>query len=248
MKKVLLASSSKAFLGRNSTLLMSQGFQFFTASSGLEALNLHETVEFDLILSELELSDMDSCDLCAEIHQKDALKLVPVVIICHDKVQHLQRVKQSNAAAILLRPINPTHLLITIGSFIDMQLARSKRVGLNTVVLIRKQGLELVCKSSDISATGIRLVTEHKLDLGARISCQFTLPEICKIQTEAEVIRYNDASNGKNKNVYGARFIDLTLSHRNAITKYVASNNHLGIKQKMHRPLEGSMNYQLSPL
>jgi len=83
--------------------------------------------------------------------------------------------------------------------------------------------------------------------LGARISCQFTLPEIAQVQAEAEVIRYNDASNGKTQNVYGARFIDLPMSHRNAIAKYVAANNHLGIKQKMHRPLERSTNYQLSP-
>jgi len=247
MKKVLMASPSKAFLGRNTALLMNQGFRFFTASSGSEALKLHAELEFDLILSELELNDMDSCDLCSQIHQKDDLKSLPVIIICHDKVQHLQRVKQSNAAAILLRPINPTHLLITIGSFIDMQLARSKRVGLNTAVLIKKQGAELACDSRDISATGIRLVTEHKLDLGARISCRFALPEICQIQADAEVVRYNDASNGRNKNVYGARFIDLPMSHRNAIAKYVASNNHLGIKQKMYRPLEKSMNYQLSP-
>jgi len=238
MKKVLMASPSKAFLGRNTALLMNQGFRFFTASSGSEALKLHAELEFDLILSELELNDMDSCDLCSQIHQKDDLKSLPVIIICHDKVQHLQRVKQSNAAAILLRPINPTHLLITIGSFIDMQLARSKRVGLNTTVLIKKQGMELACDSSDISATGIRLVTEHKLDLGARISCMFALPEICQIQAEAEVIRYNEASNGKAKNVYGARFIDLSMSHRNAIAKYVAANNHLGIQQKMHRPLK----------
>jgi len=144
MKKVLMTSPSKAFLGRNTTLLMNQGFRFFTASSGLESLKLHEELEFDLILSELELNDMDSCDLCSAIHQKDALKRIPVIIICHDTVRHIERVKQSNAAAILLRPINPTHLLITIGSFIDMQLARSKRVGLNTTVLIKKQGEELV--------------------------------------------------------------------------------------------------------
>lgn len=247
MKKVLMASPSKAFLGRNTTLLSNQEFRFFTASSGLEALKLHEELEFDLILSELELNDMDSCELCSEILRKDNLKLVPVITICHDTAQHIERVKQSNAAAILLRPINPTHLLITIGSFIDMQLARSKRVRLTTMVLIKNHGLASVCDSCDISATGIRLKTEQKLDLGDRISCQFTLPEISQVQAEAEIVRYNDASNGKTKNVYGARFIDLQLPNRNAIAKYVASNNHLGIKEKMHRPLERSMTYQLSP-
>lgn len=247
MKKVLMVSRSKAFLSRNISLLMNQGFQFFTASRGLDALKLHEEQKFDLILSELELDDIDGCGLCTEIYKKDDPKFVPVIIICHDTAQHIQKAKQSNAAAILLRPINPTHLLITIGSFIDMQLARSKRVALSTIVLINKPGLEFVGDSRDISVTGIRLVTEHILDLGAKIRCRFTLPELCQIQAEAEVIRSNDVPDGKNKNAYGARFIDLPLSHRNAIAKYVVSNNHLGIKQKLHRPLEKSLNCQARP-
>jgi len=171
MKKVLMASPSKAFLGRNTTLLTNHGFEFFTAESGVEALKLHDEHKFDLILSELELSDMDGCGLCSEIHARDGHKFVPVIIICHDTAQQLQKVKQSNASAILLRPINPTHMLITIGSFIDMQLARSKRVALDTTILINNNGQELVCNSRDVSVTGIRLVTKSRLDLGARISC-----------------------------------------------------------------------------
>jgi c-di-GMP-binding flagellar brake protein YcgR len=127
-----------------------------------------------------------------------------------------------------------------------MQLARSKRVEFKSSVLLKKTGLELLCDSRDISVTGIRLATGHKLDLGAIISCQFTLPDMCQIETEAEVVRFNGLSNDKNRTAYGVRFIDLPLTNRNAIAKYVATNNHLGVKQKPHRPLERASSYQLS--
>lgn len=241
MKKVLMASPSSAFLNRNKILLMDKGFQFCTATSVSEALKLHDEHRFDLILSDLELGGMDGCCFFSEIRKNEDGQNVPVIIICHDSAQHIQKVKQSGAAAILLRPINPTHLLITIGSFIDMQLARSKRVEFNAPALLLKPGMELPGTACDISATGISLATEYQLDLGDVLNCKFNLADISEIQAAVKVIRCNDSLDNKSRNVYGFRFIDLSLSNRNAITKYVSLDNHLGVKQKPHRPLERSM-------
>jgi len=243
MKKVLMASPSAAFLSRNANLLMDKGFHFSTAKSVAEALRLHEEHQFDLILSDLELDGMDGCSLCSVVRKNGSTDHVPVIVICYDSAQHIQRVKQSDAAAILLRPINPTHMLITIGSFIDMQLARSKRVEFNATALLNKAGMELFCNTCDISATGIRLITECPLNLGDVLSCKFSLSDLDQIQTSVKVIRCNDSSNVKNKSAYGLRFIDLPLANRKSIEKFVSQNNHLGVRQKPHRPLERSMNY-----
>jgi len=128
VKKVLLTSSSKAFLERNMNLLTNKGFHFFTAATGSETIELHQEHLFDLILSELELKDMDGCTLCSEVRKTETSKPVSVVLICSDTADCLKRVEQSDATAMLTRPIKPTQLLVTIGSIIDMQLARSKRV------------------------------------------------------------------------------------------------------------------------
>jgi two-component system chemotaxis response regulator CheY len=230
MKKILLTSASKTFLRRNSSLLMNKGFQFFTSSSGMEALKLHEEHHFDLILSDLELGDMDGCRLCSEVRKTENPHPAPVILICFETVESIERVKKSDACAILFRPINPTHLLITIGSFIDMQLARNKRVVFNAKVLSKTEDREFFCNSHDISISGILLETDHHLDLRCRITCQVTIPEIRQIQMEGEVARCFSSPAGKK--LYGVKFIELPLTNRSAIEKYVASNNHLEIKQK----------------
>ena len=227
MKKVLLTSSSKAFLGRNMNLLMNKGFQFFTATSGSETIKLHQEYLFDLILSELELEDMDGCTLCSEVRKTETSRPVSVVLICSDTAECLKKVEQSNATAMLLRPIKPTQLLVTIGSIIDMQLARSKRVEFIAEVLMKKQDMEFFCVSRDISVTGILIETEHQLSLGDRISCQFRLFD-SNAQTAGEVTRCIASSKGKM--FFGVRFIDIPSQKRNAIEKYVALNNHLGIR------------------
>jgi len=240
VKKVLLASSSKAFLERNSNLLMDKGFQFFTAASGAETVRLHQQHLFDLILADLKLKDMDGCRLCCEVRKTAAVGPVPVVLICYDTVECMEKVEQSGATAILLKPINPSQLLVTIGSFIDMQLARSKRVAFTTEVSCRLQGEEFSSFSRDISVTGILLETGQQLSFGDRLSCRFGLSDSAQIRTEGEVARCPGSSAGKN--LYGIKFIELPLPSRSAIEKYVSLNNHLGIKQKPDHLLEKGLN------
>jgi CheY-like chemotaxis protein len=228
VKKVLLTSSSKAFLGRNINLLADKGFQFFTAATGSETIKLHQEYLFDLILADLKLEDMDGCKLCSEVLKINASRLVPVVLICSDTAECLEKVKQSGATAILLRPIKPTQLLVTIGSFIDMQLARSKRVKFKAEVLIKKQAIEFLCVSQDISTTGILIETGHHLALGDRISCQFRILDACDAKAEGKVTRRFISPQGKK--LYGITFIALPSSKRSAIEKYVASNNHLEVR------------------
>ena len=180
MKKVLLTSSSKTFLGRNMNLLMDKGFQLFTAATGSETLKLQQEHLFDLILADLELKDMDGSRLCSDIFKQEPSRFVPVVLICYDRIECIEKAKKSAAVAILLRPINPGQMLVTIGSFIDMQLARSNRVAFNTEVTTKKQELEFFGVSHDISATGILLETGQQLFYGDRISCKFKLHDSCQ--------------------------------------------------------------------
>ncbi|MBP1728610.1 MAG: response regulator, PilZ [Deltaproteobacteria bacterium] len=221
MKKVLLASASKVFLKRNTNLLKGRGFQLISTMNGAEALKLHKEYLFDLVLADLKLEDMCGCTLLSLVREEEASRHVPVILICHKISGSIERVEQSGASAMLLKPIDPIQLIETIGSFLDMQIGRSKRVVLNVKVLVKKIDLEFYCLSYDISNTGILLETEYNLDLGVRIMCRFTLPGSCKIEAEGEVIRY--MSTLEYKSLYGVKFINLPLPYLKSIEHYLAA-------------------------
>jgi len=221
MKKILLVSASKVFLRRNANLLMGRGLEIFTASSGEESLKLHEEHLFDLILSELELDGIDGSRLCSEVHMMKNSQHVSIILVCYDMLNSIHRVEQSGANAMLLKPLDPNQLLETIGSFVDMQLGRSKRVVLNVKVISRQFDQEFLCFSHDVSTTGILLETEHQLSLGNRIICKFTLDNAFNIEAEGEVIRY--LSLPEARNLYGVKFLALPLPYRKAIEDYVAA-------------------------
>lgn len=221
MKKVLLASASKVFLRRNTNLLMRRGFQLCAAPSGSESLKLHAEHHFDLILADFKLEDMCGCTLCSLIRRNETARHVPIILTCHNIEGSIERVEQSGADAMLLKPIDPLLLLETLGRFIGLQLGRSKRVVLKVTVYGKDELLEFTCLSHDVSTTGILLETDHQLALESHIICRFTLPDTGTIETEGQVVRC--MSGTECENIYGVKFIALPRSCHREIDGYIAS-------------------------
>lgn len=221
MKKVLLASDSVEFLNQNTKLLQERGFQLFTSTTAAESLKLHGELQFDLILADLELEDMSGNDFCTRIREGTTAPLVPVILICNELSGSMRRIVESGANAMLLKPVDQMQLLETVGRFTGLPLGRSRRVVLKVIVISREREWEFVCFSHDISSTGILIETEHMLDLGIRIVCQFALPGMPMIETKGEVVRSLVAQEGRH--LYGIRFIELTVLNHRMIDNYIAS-------------------------
>lgn len=228
MKKVLLASTAKVFLKRNANLLTGRGFELITTTSGNSALNLHEEYRFDLILADLRLDEMSGCTLCSLIRSGSIAPQVPIILICHNIAGSIERVEQSGASAMLLKPVDPIKLLETVGSFLHERIGRSRRVVLQVNVVSKVLNLDFTCHSHDISNSGILLETEYQLPMGSRITCSFALPGSCTIVSEGEVIRFMTAA--ECANLYGVKFIGLPSSHRLAIDDYINSMENDGGK------------------
>jgi len=221
LKKILLASESNVFLQRNSSLLTRKQLHLFTAISGAESLMLHKEHDFDLILSDLKLEDMSGCALCAHVRSGDHLPQVPVILICKNIPESIQSVEHCGASEILLKPIEPSKLLWTIGYLIGSELGRSKRVKLTEEVSCKDENKDYICLSHDISNTGILLESEIRSTIGSQITMEFSLHGSCRIETAGKVIRYLNGPKGENR--YGVKFIDLPISCHGAIDTYVAS-------------------------
>jgi len=221
MKKVLLVSGYISFLMRNSNLLKNRQFQIFTAQSGGEALKLHQEHRFDLILVDFKLEEMGGCTLCTLIRKGDYSPQVPIIITCYNFPGSIERVAECGASRMLLKPINPITLMETISGFLDFPLIRSRRVVVKVNVLSRANEQEFICFSHDLSNTGILIETDYQLAIGSRITCKFSLKNICDVEAEGEVTRMMTGL--ECENLYGVKFIALPLSAHKNIDKYIAT-------------------------
>ena len=221
MKKILLASSSRVFLKRNYNLLMQTGCELFSVTTGHEALKLTEEHLLDLILADIRLDDMGGDKFCSLVRREEKSRDVPIILICHNISGSIERIEQTSANAMLIKPIDPFQLIKTINRFTGLQIGRPKRVEIKVIVISEKLDLEFVCFSHDISNAGILIETEYPLELGARIICKFALPSTYRMEIEGEVVRcmhlpeYNP--------LYGVKFMHMESSDRKLIDNYIAS-------------------------
>jgi len=220
MKKVLLTSKSKAFLERNSSLLVRRGFKLYAVTNGAEAIILHKEKQFDLILADYKLGDMFGYTLCSRISAFEHGRKIPLIVISQNISAEVEKAAECGACAVLLKPVDPKKLLETITAFIDMQMFRSKRIVFNADVLCRKSDLEFSCLSRDISSTGI-LLESDQLSLGSRVSCQFELADSKHIEAEGEVVR--SITTGEGKKLYGVNFTDISISYLRVILSFIVS-------------------------
>ncbi len=79
MNKILIVDDSKDIRDILSKVISLMGFEAAVASNGNEALNLFLTNSFDLVLTDLEMPDIDGWTLA--LHIKDKSPNTPVVLI-----------------------------------------------------------------------------------------------------------------------------------------------------------------------
>jgi DNA-binding NtrC family response regulator len=89
-KKILIVDDEKDTVEMTTALLELEGYQVFSAGSGIEALRLLETKRLtgqesetpvDLILLDIMLGDEDGRDICLKIKGDEEMKFIPVIIL-----------------------------------------------------------------------------------------------------------------------------------------------------------------------
>jgi len=223
MQKILIVSSSPAFIERNTHLLTRSDVSIQAATSGHEALLLHERETFDLIISEFMLEDMWGDQLCQLVRQESVTLGIPFVLVYRDVIEEeRKRALQSNADAKIPKPIQPEQFLNMVGELIhNSHMLRSPRVTINVTVLANKHTNTFNCVSHNISIEGMLLETDHHLERLDQIICVFSLPNSSEISVEGEIMRSVTKMTGGYQ--YGIRFINLPLEARHDIACYVAS-------------------------
>lgn len=119
--KILIVDDDKDIGNLVSVYLENEGMQTMKAEDGIEALQLLEKEDFDLIILDIMLPNMDGIEACIKIREE---RHMPIIMLSAkaedmDKIQGLA----SGADDYLTKPFNPLELIARVKS----QLRRYKR-------------------------------------------------------------------------------------------------------------------------
>ena len=82
MKKVILiADDSPTIRKFVSFSLKAQGFEVLVACDGMEAVDLLPTTNVDLIITDLNMPNMDGFELIKAVRENDGNKNIPIIIL-----------------------------------------------------------------------------------------------------------------------------------------------------------------------
>nr|MBF0220910.1 response regulator [Desulfobulbaceae bacterium] len=102
--------------------LIQAGFKVLTASNGKEAIDMLRKKKVNLILSDIEMPEMDGFALCRQLKADSDLHEIPIVIMStHSERSYMKRVVELGAATYLVKPFNPEELIIIIDRILSDQ-------------------------------------------------------------------------------------------------------------------------------
>jgi two-component system CheB/CheR fusion protein len=95
------------------------GFDVRTANSAMTALQITSQDQFDLIISDIGMPDMNGYDLAESLRKSDAYQAIPMIAVTgYTEYDDRGRSLEAGFNAHLTKPINPSRLLSLIGDLL----------------------------------------------------------------------------------------------------------------------------------
>ena len=224
MKKVLIAQELHALLEQDRSFLGRTDMQVFVAATNDEMLNIHRTERVDLIISKLDLPGMDSEKLYGLVREDAALRTVSTIMCCANTPEAIKKSSRCRVNAVLLEPLHPVLLMAKAQQLLDIAAREMIRVLLGVVIDGRFGDEAFYCRTKNISATGLMIETRKRLVEGARLTCQFYLPDATRIQASGKIVRIIQQTSGQEDHQYGLMFTDIAPEIKQLLADFVESS------------------------
>jgi len=115
MTKILAVDDSASMRQMVSFTLKSAGFQVTEASDGVEGLKAAKSGSFDVVISDVNMPNMDGLEMVKEIRSLPSYKFVPILMLTTESSgDKKQAGRSAGATGWIVKPFNPDQLLATV--------------------------------------------------------------------------------------------------------------------------------------
>lgn len=115
MTTVLAVDDSASMRQMVSFTLKGAGYDVVEAKDGVEALNLAKQSKFNLVITDVNMPNMDGISLIRELRSLPDYKFVPMLMLTTESgTDKKSEGKSAGATGWIVKPFNPDQLLATI--------------------------------------------------------------------------------------------------------------------------------------
>ncbi|MBV7297854.1 response regulator [Enterovibrio paralichthyis] len=115
MRKILAADDSVSIRQMVSHTLKEAGYQVETANDGAEALNKAKAGQYDVIISDVNMPNMDGLEFVRQLRAVPQYKFTPILMLTTETSAEKKSMgKSAGATGWIVKPFNPDTLLKTL--------------------------------------------------------------------------------------------------------------------------------------
>ncbi len=115
MASILTADDSTSMRQMVSFTLKGAGYEVVEAVDGVEALEIAKTRAFDLVVTDVNMPNMDGITLITELRKLPDFKFTPILMLTTESAsEKKQEGKAAGATGWIVKPFDPEQLLGTI--------------------------------------------------------------------------------------------------------------------------------------
>jgi len=114
-KSVLIVDDCDTTRKLLSYIIRERGFKIVGASNGIEALEILATTPIDIVLTDLNMPQMDGYELSRSLRKQEEFKNLPIVMITTEASEADKKLGlDAGVSTYLTKPISPQRLLYEI--------------------------------------------------------------------------------------------------------------------------------------
>ncbi len=136
MHSILIVDDEPNYLVILSELLRDEGFEVFTAPNGSKGLELVREVDLDMVITDMQMPNMDGLEFLAAIKKINA-DLPVIMITAFAQVEKAVAAMQAGAFNYLAKPFSNDELIVTINKAIQHYSLIRENIRLRKEVLAR---------------------------------------------------------------------------------------------------------------
>lgn len=118
-KKILFVDDSESIREIVNFTLTREGYEVVLSSNGKEALNYLNGTEYNLIITDLYMPEMNGIELIKEIRKKPEYKFTPILFLSTEsQLDKKMEAKEAGATGWIVKPFVPAKLIEAINKVI----------------------------------------------------------------------------------------------------------------------------------
>lgn len=114
----ILVIDDNAVIRDVATFTLRDHYDVTVANNGKEGITLAKSTQFDVIITDIQMPEMDGLEFVAEIRKNKSYAQTPILIVTVNLEENKEKIKASGATGWILKPFDPKKLLATVDALL----------------------------------------------------------------------------------------------------------------------------------